>query len=565
MDLISTAALVAARVAGALWSPITDCDETFNYWEPAYLLAARTHALQTWEYAPVHALRSYAYLAPHAAVMTLFASIFGAHVAPWRSAFFATRLVLALASAAIEVRLAAAVGGGIGGQRLSTTLKMVLAASPGMFHSAPAFLPSSFAMAAVGVHLAAWFQSSSAPKPSRLAIAAIACSALLGWPFAAALGIPFFLSYLMTHPRPLVVNSVLAGVVVAVPMVLIDSFFYGSGSIHLVPWQMIQYNVVRNQSHLYGVEPASFYLKNLVLNWSGFILLAAGMSVWDLGSLFILKLNHRRLSPPQTWGPATMLALWLTVFVLQPHKEERFLAPIYPAIAVQAARGVVAVPRVLRRLATGRSALLLRLGVAGSMSAFALMGVLRMLAMVRFYGAPVRLDVSSSMLPHSADGVNATVCVGNDWFLSAGHALLPAHARIKFVRQAFDGQLPAEYAVPPPPSSGPSALNAWAELLRVRDATARVGHASFSDANELDLTRFVPESQCDYILGRDPIVTGAKPVACEPILLAESTPTWARIVDVPAGLPFSRQVRKAQVWDKYCLWVPPPPGQGIIN
>ncbi|TSL34533.1 Alpha-1,2-mannosyltransferase ALG9 [Bagarius yarrelli] len=59
--------LVSARFCAALLSNISDCDETFNYWEPThYLLYGK--GMQTWEYSPppVYAIRSYAYLWLHA-------------------------------------------------------------------------------------------------------------------------------------------------------------------------------------------------------------------------------------------------------------------------------------------------------------------------------------------------------------------------------------------------------------------------------------------------------------------------------------------------------------------
>lgn len=57
-------ALLSARFCSAIWSFITDCDETFNYWEPLnYLING--HGLQTWEYSPEFALRSYTYLLVH--------------------------------------------------------------------------------------------------------------------------------------------------------------------------------------------------------------------------------------------------------------------------------------------------------------------------------------------------------------------------------------------------------------------------------------------------------------------------------------------------------------------
>ena len=93
--------LLTVRVLSAFYSNISDCDETFNYWEPVraphtlapprslghYCSGTRcsctrieVHAsrpplqlhyllhgtgFQTWEYSPVHGIRSYAYIALH--------------------------------------------------------------------------------------------------------------------------------------------------------------------------------------------------------------------------------------------------------------------------------------------------------------------------------------------------------------------------------------------------------------------------------------------------------------------------------------------------------------------
>ncbi|XP_029817931.1 ferredoxin-fold anticodon-binding domain-containing protein 1 [Manacus vitellinus] len=57
--------LISARFCAALLSNISDCDETFNYWEPThYLIYGK--GFQTWEYSPAYAIRSYAYLWLHA-------------------------------------------------------------------------------------------------------------------------------------------------------------------------------------------------------------------------------------------------------------------------------------------------------------------------------------------------------------------------------------------------------------------------------------------------------------------------------------------------------------------
>ena len=45
------------------------------------------------------------------------------------------------------------------------------------------------------------------------------------------------------------------------------------------------------------------------------------------------------------------LFLWLAVFVLQPHKEERFLYPVYPLVALAAACAVDAAQKIYFRFA----------------------------------------------------------------------------------------------------------------------------------------------------------------------------------------------------------------------
>ena len=60
-------AFLIANLISALFAPIQDCDETFNYWEPTHYLS-HGYGLQTWEYSPDYAIRSWLYIAIHAVV-----------------------------------------------------------------------------------------------------------------------------------------------------------------------------------------------------------------------------------------------------------------------------------------------------------------------------------------------------------------------------------------------------------------------------------------------------------------------------------------------------------------
>jgi len=60
-------ALFCFRALSAFFSPVMDCDETFNYVEPLHLLMYG-RGLQTWEYSSEYSLRSYLFLWPYAII-----------------------------------------------------------------------------------------------------------------------------------------------------------------------------------------------------------------------------------------------------------------------------------------------------------------------------------------------------------------------------------------------------------------------------------------------------------------------------------------------------------------
>ena len=92
---------------------------------------------------------------------------------------------------------------------------------------------------------------------------------LLGWPFAALLGLP--IAYDMAIRRKLYVEfiawAVLCGCVIILPMVIIDSFQYGR--VTIAPFNILWYNVFGGAGpNLYGTEPFSFYLINGFVNFN---------------------------------------------------------------------------------------------------------------------------------------------------------------------------------------------------------------------------------------------------------------------------------------------------------
>lgn len=68
----------------------------------------------------------------------------------------------------------------------------------------------------------------------------------------------------------------------------------------------------------------------------------------EVQSVVVQPASFENVSPV-VYAQAT-LGLWLLVFGMQPHKEERFLFPIYPLIAMSAAVTLYSIERLLDRL-----------------------------------------------------------------------------------------------------------------------------------------------------------------------------------------------------------------------
>ena len=97
--------------------------------------------MQTWEYSPVYALRSYAYLMPYT-LPSLVCQLF----TPSKiAAFYATRAAAGLVCACCEARFYRAVCSAFG-QQIGVLTLVFLVGSAGMFHASTAFLPSTTAM-----------------------------------------------------------------------------------------------------------------------------------------------------------------------------------------------------------------------------------------------------------------------------------------------------------------------------------------------------------------------------------------------------------------------------------
>ena len=171
------------RLCAALTTSISDCDETFNYWEPThFLLFGKGH--QTWEYDPKFALRSYLYLIIHGLPGYLLILVSNLNRV---SIFYFIKSILALLCSLSEIYFYKGVSR-VAGANVGQLALLFSTFSAGMFISSTAFLPSSTSMLILMLSHGAWFRRSY-----RFAIFTTALSTFLSWPFAALLGLPIAL------------------------------------------------------------------------------------------------------------------------------------------------------------------------------------------------------------------------------------------------------------------------------------------------------------------------------------------------------------------------------------
>ena len=558
--------LAAARLFSALTNIIHDCDEVFNYWEPLHF-ALFGSGMQTWEYSSKFALRPWLYLGLHGAVAgpaaALSRTFFGFGFGDSKKvAFFAVRVALALASAAAEASLAAAAGdvlggggsGGAGAKRsgsgaaaskskaaplpaVSLVLALLLASSAGMFSSAPALLPSSFVMLFLTWAAAEVLRGE---KPNAV-VAAGVVGLLWGWPVAAVAFLPYALWVLFATDSLLKTAAVASGLtaLALTPLVLLDRLAYGKWTLSLL--NFLKYNVSGDggDSSLYGVEDWHYYLRNSALNLGAVVPLAAAapvvLGVAALASTkakIVSQRAHRRLA--LTLIP---LPLWAVTISSLPHKEERFMYPVYPLACLAAAATIAAAPsavtalfapvkRVLlppsRRSRPSSSSFfaLFSLALQASLVALAaLVGASRVAALLASYSAPLRIYSSLPSDPEmpaaaeeggsisTARGSHSLVCLGAEWHRFPSSFLLPGEAyRMRFVAAGFGGLLPVPFeASLGGTTASPDSLN---------DRNAR------DERNELR-----DDSACDFFVGLAPPLGDAR---------SEEGGEWRE----RAGLPF---------------------------
>ncbi|DAA79053.1 TPA_exp: Mannosyltransferase [Trichophyton benhamiae CBS 112371] len=472
--------LLSNTLAAAL-SPIQDCDEVYNYWEPAHYLT-HGHGLQTWEYSPEYSIRSWLYVGLHAGL----AKALGLFARTKSAQFYMVR--------------------------------------PGMFHASTAVLPSSFSMYMSMLGLAAFLDWQGGLKTVQ-GIICFGIGAMVGWPFAGALAIPFLLEEIavawslgdIAPAIKRVLEGVLKCLLILSVVVLVDSIFYRQFA--LVPWNIVAYNVFGGSGkgpNIFGTEPWTFYFKNLLLNFNMWAILAlSSIPLLVLQALF----RPHKTSAQTLFRSVTLVMpfyMWFAIFTLQPHKEERFMYPAYPFLALNASISLHIVlayigssdPGTLIGKIPAKAKLIIT--VIPVLLAINI-GLLRTVGMVTAYSAP--LQVFDALLQTDGAPPEGFVCYGKEWYRYPSSFFLPNNnLRAKFVQSEFRGLLPGEFA-----ESG-AGLGYFPGTWTVPKG--------MNDRNLEDPEKYTDISQCTYLV--DSYFPGDKETKLEPHYILD-TEMWEKV------------------------------------
>ncbi|KAK7465430.1 mannosyltransferase [Stygiomarasmius scandens] len=575
--------LLLIRVTAAMYSNIDDCDEVFNFWEPLHFFD-RGYGFQTWEVTPQYAIRSWAYILMH--ILPVKIARFLA-VNEKRVAFFAVRIFLAGISSLAEVTLYRAVCEKVN-LRVGRYLFFILFFSAGMWNASAALLPSSFAMYTTTFAFAFSMIPATTQNARRTLFTTLmfATGAIIGWPFALALAIPFvfeelfilsgdkvlpasYTSWLFGRWKRLVGAGALASLIF-IPVVVIDTLAYGKLSV--VPFNIVLYNIFSSDRgpDLYGTSPPSFYFLNLLLNFNvllPFALLAypalAVTYLFDKGRLGLVRPSQAMESSPFT-VLAVRLApfyLWLAILTAQPHKEERFMFPAYTMLCFNAAVTIYLVRGWIEGMYIKATKSPYKASRSSIFSSFtssvitvaAAISISRIFANWHYYHAPLSvafhfetkeipwlLNTTGLLKEYAAPPANGhrheekridltpiqhfdlNLCLGKEWYRFPGHYLIPNHVRVEFVKSEFEGLLPGHF---------PEFENATISSPWWPRPQTRLIPEDQNDLNKEEPSHYVPIETCTHLIDLD---FPSHPVesALEPRYAIQSD-TWERVECIP--------------------------------
>ena len=441
----------AANIFSALYAPILDCDEVYNYWEPTHYLT-HGYGFQTWEYSPEYSIRSWFYVCLHAAIGSLSSLV----VKTKQAEFYCIRSALALICAVCQTRLFSSISRVLD-QRIAFIFLVVTWSSPGMFHSSTAYLPSSFAMYCNMLAMSSLLEWRTGSNLD-MGIFWFGTGGLIGWPFSAALSVPFVIEESIlssiTGDFGGLVRRILGGtiycLIVLVVQACVEVFFYHK--FVLVPWNIVKYNIFSGQGrgpNIFGTETADFYIRNLLLNFHIWFILAA-LAAPILAIQFQTSKTVSGLAFVRRFSFTVPFYMWLAIFSAQPHKEERFMYPMYPFLALNASLALDGFlywfGNKAKTSLPGKIPGWMKLLITGPVLFLAVQaGLLRIAGTISAYRAPLQVYGSGKLHHQTSPYDSDIVCIGKEWFRFPSSYLLPDGVRAKFIKSEFDGLLPGEF------------------------------------------------------------------------------------------------------------------------
>lgn len=553
---------LAANIIAALYAPIQDCDETFNYWEPTHYIS-HGYGLETWEYSPEYAIRSYTYLTFHALIGTI------RRLLPFPSKlaeFYFIRYALAFICALCQTQMFRVISGTLN-PRVALFFMMAMVFSPGMYHASAAFLPSSFAMYTTMLGMAAFMNWRGGLKTAQ-GIFWVAVGGILGWPFSIALSAPFLFEELVfasLSSKDAFIDAIMrfirgfvAGLLVLLLEFVVSGFFYKRPVI--VPLNIVLYNVFSGPGkgpEIFGTDPWHFYIRNLLLNFNiWFILAVAALPLFALKKIF----SRTQQEGGTVAGLRSIIFLspfyiWLGIFSFQPHKEERFMYPMYPALALNASMALhlilAAFGNTDPKTFVGKIPARLKLFVVSSLLLASVdLGGARIYGVISAYSAPLKIyKPLQDRLIATAGG--DSVCLAKEWYRFPSQYHLPRNMRAKFIKSEFNGLLPGEF------SEAKTGFGFWSGAWLVP--------SGMNDQNIEDMGKYVDLRTCTYLVDTyypGSNATDLEPhyildtehwdkVSCHPFLDASRTHILARTIWLPDWQIIPEKYRRK--WGTHCL------------
>ncbi|TWU72761.1 mannosyltransferase [Metarhizium rileyi] len=555
----------AAGVAAAVFAPIQDCDETFNYWEPAHYLS-HGYGLQTWEYSPDYAIRSWLYVGLHSLVGSI------RRLLPQSSKvseFYFIRYGLAFLCALCQTVLFKVISLTLNG-RIGMFFLIANVTSPGNFHASASFLPSSFAMYMCMLGAASFMNWRGGIKTAH-GIFWFAVAGILGWPFASALCAPFLLEELVLvsfSDKDAFIEAiircfqgVIAGLIVLFFDILVNLFFYKK--IAVVSWNIVKYNIFSSTGgpDLYGTEPWTFYFKNLTLNFNVWFILALLALPLFLMQKLISSSGQGFQSGLRTVVFIAPFYMWLAIFTAQPHKEERFMYPVYPFLTLNAGIALHIILAAIgstnpSTLAGKIPARLKFLAVSAVMLLALDVSLARLYGTYSAYSAPLRIysrlwnPIQDQPLVGMEEDL---ICFGKEWYRFPSSYFLPRSMHAKFVRSEFRGLVPGEF------SEAKIGFGFWSGTW--------LPTSGLNDRNEEDPGKYVDLKACSFLVDtqypqRTDTLPPSEPdyisdedtwevVDCKWFLDAANTHILARTLWVPQLEIIPEKFRRK--WGRHCL------------